>query len=77
MARAIKAESRSGESATADTDSLTNLALFNWNQDTNPDYSLATELAQLFLRQPELLMNGLVGLDQVWCGWNRARGIGE
>lgn len=38
---------------------------------------LAKELAGVLGRKGGIMKDGLVGLDQAWCVWNRARGIGE
>lgn len=41
------------------------------------DYAkqLAGELAQVLNRQQILQKRGVIGLDEVWCIWNRARGV--
>ncbi|KAK4704021.1 ESCRT-II complex subunit VPS36, partial [Phenoliferia sp. Uapishka_3] len=36
---------------------------------------LAKELATILRRKDGVLKDGLVGLDEVWCVWNRARGV--
>lgn len=37
---------------------------------------LANELHQVLRRPNGVLKDGLAGLDEVWCVWNRARGVG-
>ncbi|KAL8278678.1 hypothetical protein RQP46_008970 [Phenoliferia psychrophenolica] len=36
---------------------------------------LAKELKELLRRKDGVLKDGLAGLDEVWCVWNRARGV--
>lgn len=38
--------------------------------------ALARELGDLLNSSTGLMRLGLVGLDQVWYAWNRARGVG-
>lgn len=41
------------------------------------EQDLVSELVELLVGAGNLLSDGLIGLDSVWCAWNRARGIGN
>lgn len=43
--------------------------------ETSYHHSLASELAGVLERSQLLATRGLVSLDEVWCHWNRARGV--
>lgn len=36
---------------------------------------LTKELSGILARPGGIMKDGLVGLDEVWCVWNRARGV--
>lgn len=39
--------------------------------------ALAKELGAVLGRKGGVMEKGIVGLDEAWCVWNRARGVGE
>jgi ESCRT-II complex subunit VPS36 len=38
---------------------------------------LAKELGEVLSRKGGVMEKGMVGLDEAWCVWNRARGVGK
>lgn len=58
---------------------LTDVAVTSDAIKDNQQYheALAKELAGVLGRKGGIMKDGLVGLDEVWCVWNRARGVGE
>lgn len=77
-----QAEKLSGGETTLVRSSLVNLGLpaeavtaDMLRDDREYHAELAKELATVLHRKDGVLKNGLAGLDEVWCVWNRARGV--